>query len=196
MPLAERLCRRHLGMMVGRPRSFDRDIALDAFVDVFWTFGYEGADVDKLQQAANIQRGSFYAAFKDKPSAFVEALRRYMEYTLLPRLDMLEQEFGQRLALAEFLEAVGVFVAKQGRRGCMLSEALIHSSSHEPALRREVLRIRSNLFRKLKKLSGVMRRSHPSCWRPLLDFTRSQGLAVPESKYWPHLLWPQMRSYG
>lgn len=140
--------------MVGRPRSFDRDIALDAFVDVFWTFGYEGADVDKLQQAANIQRGSFYAAFKDKPSAFLEALRRYMEYTLLPRLDMLEQEIGQRQALAEFLEAVGVFVAKQGHRGCMLSEALIHSSSHEPDLRREVLRIRSNLFRKLKKLSG------------------------------------------
>ncbi len=148
------LRRRHLGIMVGRPRSFDRDLALDAFVDVFWSYGYEGADVDKLQQSASIQRGSFYAAFKDKPSAFVDALHRYMQYTLLPRLDMLEQDFGQRQALADFLEAVGAFVAKQGLRGCMLSEALINSSSHEPDLRKEVLRIRSQLLRKLKKLSG------------------------------------------
>lgn len=140
--------------MAGRPRSFDRDLALDAFVDVFWTHGYIGADVDKLQQSAGIQRGSFYAAFRDKPTAFLDALRRYMEHTLLPRLDMLEGEAGQRRELVEFLESVGAFVAKQGNRGCMLSEALVQSSQFDPALRRQVRRIRSDLLRKLKRLSG------------------------------------------
>ena len=133
--------------MAGRPRSFDRDLALDALVDVFWTHGYNGADVDKLQQSAGIQRGSFYAAFRDKPTAFLDALRRYMEFTLLPRLDMLEGEAGQRRELVEFLEAVGAFVAKQGNRGCMLSEALVQSPQFDPAFR-------SDLLRKLKRLSG------------------------------------------
>ena len=140
--------------MAGRPRSFDRDLALDALVDVFWTHGYNGADVDKLQQSAGIQRGSFYAAFRDKPTAFLDALRRYMEFTLLPRLDMLEGEAGQRRELVEFLEAVGAFVAKQGNRGCMLSEALVQSPQFDPALPRQVRRNPSDLLRKLKRLSG------------------------------------------
>jgi TetR/AcrR family transcriptional regulator, transcriptional repressor for nem operon len=140
--------------MVGRPRSFDRDLALDAFVDVFWTHGYEGADVDRLQASAGIRRGSFYAAFSDKPTVFLEALRRYLERTLMPRLHMLEEKPGTRRAIADFLNAVGEFVAKQGSRGCMLSEALMQSSELDPVLRREVRRVRANLFRKLKRLSG------------------------------------------
>jgi AcrR family transcriptional regulator len=140
--------------MVGRPRSFDRDLALDAFVDVFWTYGYDGADVDKLQESAGIRRGSFYAAFQDKPTAFLEALQRYLDDTLLPRLQMLDATPGTRPAIGEFLSVVGEFVASQGDRGCMLSEALVRSSELDPDVRREVRRIRTNLFRKLKRLSG------------------------------------------
>lgn len=138
--------------MAGRPRIFDRSEALDAFVDVFWTYGYAGADIDKLQTAAGIQRGSFYAAFEDKASAFREALDRYLEQILFPKLAMLETP--DKGALAEFLMTAGDFISRQGVRGCLLSEAFISVDALDPDTQEEVRNIRTRLFRRLKQLSG------------------------------------------
>lgn len=138
--------------MAGRPRTFDRSEALDAFVEVFWTHGYAGADIDRLQAAAGIKRGSFYAAFNDKASAFRESLERYLDCVLFPRLPMLATPGDA--ALPEFLRAVGEFVARQGGRGCLLSEVFISVDQLDPAIQQEVRKIRSRLFRRLKHLSG------------------------------------------
>lgn len=138
--------------MAGRPRSFDRDQALDAFVEVFWSRGYDGADVDALQAAAGIQRGSFYATFNDKPSAFVEALRKYMDAVLFPKLTMLSAPGPG--ALQAFLLFVGDFVSRQGTRGCFLSETLMSAPELKPKLREEVARIRRSLLRTLKQAGG------------------------------------------
>lgn len=146
------LLQTHLPAMAGRPRIFDRDTALDAFVDVFWTHGYAGADIDKLQAAAGILRGSFYRAFHDKPSAFVEAFARYLDDVLMPRLSMLQREDAE--ALPEFLRTVGEFVAAQGNRGCFFSETLLNVSKLDGEVREAVLCARSQLKRRLKKLAG------------------------------------------
>jgi len=138
--------------MAGRPRNFDREIALDAFVDVFWTHGYAGADVDKLQDSAGILRGSCYRAFHDKPRAFTEAFSRYLEQILMPRLTMLERTDSG--ALPEFIRAVGSFIATQGNRGCFFSESLLNVSELDGDVRKTVLQARSQLLRKLKKLAG------------------------------------------
>lgn len=137
--------------MAGRPRNFDRDIALDAFVDVFWTYGYAGADVDKLQASAGILRGSFYRAFHDKSRAFCEAFDRYNEQILMPHLTMLDRSDPD--ALPDFIRAVGGFVSAQGKRGCFFSETLLSVSELDGEVRKTVLKARSHLFRKLKKLA-------------------------------------------
>jgi len=62
---------------VGRPRSFDRDQALDAAMRVFWKQGYEGASLTALTAAMGINRPSLYAAFGDKAGLFREAVARY-----------------------------------------------------------------------------------------------------------------------
>src|SRR5512138_3569574 len=61
----------------GRPRSFDRDAALDAAVKVFWSRGYEGASLAELTEAMGINPPSLYAAFGDKEGLFLEAAARY-----------------------------------------------------------------------------------------------------------------------
>ncbi len=62
---------------LGRPRSFDRDQALDAAMRVFWKQGYEGASLTALTAAMGINRPSLYAAFGDKAGLFREAVARY-----------------------------------------------------------------------------------------------------------------------
>jgi AcrR family transcriptional regulator len=62
----------------GRPRRFDRDVALRAMMDVFWSRGYEGAQLVDLTAAAGIAPPSFYAAFGSKEAAFFEAVDHYI----------------------------------------------------------------------------------------------------------------------
>jgi AcrR family transcriptional regulator len=62
---------------LGRPRSFDREQALDTAMRVFWKQGYEGASLTSLTAAMGINRPSLYAAFGDKAGLFREAVARY-----------------------------------------------------------------------------------------------------------------------
>lgn len=65
--------------MVGRPRSFDRDVALDLALDAFWERGYHGTSIAQLTEAMGIAAPSLYAAFGDKNKLFDEAVARYQE---------------------------------------------------------------------------------------------------------------------
>ena len=61
----------------GRPRSFDRDAALDAAMAVFWAKGFEAASLSDLTKAMGINPPSLYATFGDKEKLFLEAIARY-----------------------------------------------------------------------------------------------------------------------
>ena len=63
----------------GRPRSFDRDAALDAAMQVFWEKGFEGTSISDLTKAMGLNPPSIYSAFGDKERLFVEAVERYSE---------------------------------------------------------------------------------------------------------------------
>jgi AcrR family transcriptional regulator len=61
----------------GRPLSFDREVALEQAMHVFWERGYEAASISDLTAAMGITPPSLYAAFGDKEKLFLEAIERY-----------------------------------------------------------------------------------------------------------------------
>lgn len=63
----------------GRPRSFDREVALEAAMAVFWQKGYEAASISDLTEAMGVNPPSLYAAFGDKEKLFLAAVDRYLE---------------------------------------------------------------------------------------------------------------------
>ena len=64
--------------MVGRPREFDVDQALDDAMQAFWTKGYEATSLTDLMAATGLHKGSIYQTFGDKHSLFLRALHRYL----------------------------------------------------------------------------------------------------------------------
>ncbi|GAA0774245.1 TetR/AcrR family transcriptional regulator [Roseibium denhamense] len=106
--------------MAGRPRKFDEDKALDAFMDVFWTKGYAATSVDDLQDAIGIKRGSFYSTFESKDAVFSSVLDRYVQRRTLKGLDLLDDPAGPRKGLARFLRHIGNRMAEDTRRGCLI----------------------------------------------------------------------------
>ena len=65
--------------IMGRPREFDCEKALDLALHVFWRKGYEGASMADLTEAMGITKPSLYAAFGNKEELFRKALDRYVE---------------------------------------------------------------------------------------------------------------------
>jgi len=61
----------------GRPKTFDRETALDAAMLLFWERGFEQTCVDDLAAAMGIQTSSLYATFGDKEKLFLDAIEHY-----------------------------------------------------------------------------------------------------------------------
>lgn len=76
-------------MSAGRRRTFNKDIALDKAIKVFWTNGYWGTSLRDLTDAMGIKKPSLYAAFGNKEELFISALERYVHKYGVPHLKQL-----------------------------------------------------------------------------------------------------------
>lgn len=119
---------------MARPIEFDRTKAVNRAIAMFWRQGYQATSIADLLQTMDIGRSSFYAAFKDKRSFFIECLDLWAERTLdlvqrsrsrLPPLDVLQSFFERGF--------VGASDPK-GNWGCMLVNTALEMAGVDDAL--------------------------------------------------------------
>src|SRR5271165_1163682 len=60
-----------------RPKSFDRTVAIQQAMELFWDRGYEGTTFDDLIGAMKLSPSSFYHEFGSKERLYREALNYY-----------------------------------------------------------------------------------------------------------------------
>jgi AcrR family transcriptional regulator len=116
-------------MRTGRPRSFDRDEALERAIAVFWEHGYDASSIALLTKAIGIGTPSLYAAFGDKRALFFEALDRYLRTYGAFTARALAEETDARNAVERLLrEAAAAYTRPDRPQGCLLITAATNCS--------------------------------------------------------------------
>ncbi|STQ90778.1 TetR/AcrR family transcriptional regulator [Iodobacter fluviatilis] len=119
----------------GRPRAFDRALALDKALRLFWAQGYEGTSMSDLTSALGINAPSLYAAFESKPALYSEALELY----LARQHEQITALMDQALSAREALEAMLYAAAEQYTRpdqpaGCPIASGVLRSAEANEAM--------------------------------------------------------------
>jgi AcrR family transcriptional regulator len=126
----------------GRPRSFDRETALEKAILAFWERGYEATSVADLTRVMGIGAPSLYAAFGDKQTLFQEAVLAYgTRYAAFGDRALAEEPTARGAVARTLREAAAVYTAPGHPHGCLFVHASVSCSTPEVA---ESLRARRN----------------------------------------------------
>jgi len=113
----------------GRPRAFDREVALAAAMRLFWQKGYSATSICDLTSAMGIGSPSLYAAFGSKEALYAEAIEYYARTHEAVAWGRFHAADTAREAVAAFLHdtAAGLIEAANG---CMVTLSAVGAEGH------------------------------------------------------------------
>lgn len=129
--------------LLGRPRAFDIDKALERALRVFWEKGYEGSSLSDLTEAMGINRPSLYAAFGNKEALFRKALDRYVEGTMAFVRDAINQPTARGVAERLLRSAADMVTNPHNPPGCLTVRGALSSGEEADPIRLELALRRS-----------------------------------------------------
>ncbi len=91
--------------IIGRPRGFDRDAALEAAMYLFWRKGFTATSLNDLCDAMGVGSPSLYAAFGSKEALYLEAVEHYVRTQGPPVWDKLAEGATARAGIENLLIA-------------------------------------------------------------------------------------------
>ena len=91
--------------VIGRPREFDRDAALEAAMFLFWRKGFSATSMNDLCDAMGVRSPSLYAAFGSKEALYLEAVEHYVRTQGPPVWDKLAEGATARAGIENLLMA-------------------------------------------------------------------------------------------
>jgi AcrR family transcriptional regulator len=120
--------------VIGRPRGFDIDEALERAMRVFWEQGYEAASLADLTAAMGITKTSMYAAFGNKEQLFRKAVQRYAAGPAAYADRALEEPTARAVVEALLRGAAHTSTSPETFAGCLTVQgALASSAESRPA---------------------------------------------------------------
>jgi TetR/AcrR family transcriptional repressor of nem operon len=119
---------------MARQREFNKEQALEAAMEVFWSKGFEAASLSDLTAEMGIQRPSLYAAFGDKKELFESALRRYNTWHASRiRNLLLQQEESVISSFRHLFQQIGASADEHinRHRGCFCINTMVELAPHD-----------------------------------------------------------------
>ncbi|WP_342702700.1 TetR/AcrR family transcriptional regulator [Burkholderia arboris] len=136
----------------GRPRSFDKEAALDRAMEVFWRLGYEGASMTDLTAAMGIASPSLYAAFGSKETLFRQALDRYGATEGREIWEGVERAGNAHDAMQNYLmNTARVFTRRSKPAGCLVVLSALHPAERSDTVRQTLIAMREGTVEALRE---------------------------------------------
>src|ERR1700722_10594665 len=137
--------------VIGRPREFDREAALQAAMLVFWRKGFAATSMNDLCDAMGVRSPSLYAAFGSKEALYLEAVEHYVRTQGPPVWDKLAEGATARAGIENLLIAGTESLPKSRATpaGCMAMLAAV-GDEWPAAIARVVKKVRLEVLGTLR----------------------------------------------
>jgi TetR/AcrR family transcriptional repressor of nem operon len=169
---------------MGRTKQFDRHVALDHAMELFWARGYHATSIQDLVDHLGVNRQSLYDTFGGKDELFQAVLERYRDLQGIPMRRSLEREGPVGEVLRDFFDAAIDNLMKNDGKGCLMANTTTELALHDE----EIFKICSGNARQLEAaFSGLLARAQQQGEiaddRPIVQLARflvntMNGLAV------------------
>jgi AcrR family transcriptional regulator len=126
-------------MIIGRPREFDADKALDIAMNLFWRKGYEGTSLSDLTCMLGVTRPSLYAAFGNKEALFRLVLSRYEAKVGAYRTKALKAPTSREFARQLLEGAANLYGDKRNPPGCLGVHGALACGEESDPVRRNLI---------------------------------------------------------
>ncbi|SNR44314.1 TetR/AcrR family transcriptional regulator [Puniceibacterium sediminis] len=123
-----------------REPAYDRDVALNTAMSLFWAKGYHTTSMRDLELALKMRPGSIYAAFHNKEGLFRATLELYAKRMEADLSRQIEESASPLGALQRYLLSLGGLErCEKPSTACMLVKSLLEIHEDQPELRDVVL---------------------------------------------------------
>jgi TetR/AcrR family transcriptional regulator, transcriptional repressor for nem operon len=131
---------------MARTRGFDEQQALDGAMQLFWRQGYGAASLDRLLEATDLSKSSFYDTFGNKRDLLLATLERYEAQFIGTLIEPLRRPDAGRADIVEVLRRVVAYASSPaGERGCFVNNCLVEMGPHDDAIREAARAVRDHL---------------------------------------------------
>tara|TARA_R110000868_G_scaffold29057_3_gene108175 strand:+ start:11856 stop:12467 length:612 start_codon:yes stop_codon:yes gene_type:complete len=123
--------------MMARTARFDRPVALQRAVELFWSRGYYASSMKHIEEALDMRPGSLYATFGSKSGLFSEALDAYAARSGEDFRQILDSAPSVIEGLQRYLHALAgccMGAAQAPAQACMLIKTLLEVNAEDAAL--------------------------------------------------------------
>jgi AcrR family transcriptional regulator len=127
------------GRCVGRPRTFDEELVLDAAMRAFWAAGFAGTSTEDLCAATGLGRSSLYNTFTGKRELFLASLRRYSDEMHRRASEVLGRPLPVRDRIREILQN-GVEPVPGDPAGCLVVNSVVELGDSDPEVAEQLRR--------------------------------------------------------
>lgn len=137
---------------MARPKEFNPDEALGRAMREFWVKGYFDTSIRDLVDCTGVNYYGLYEVFENKHGLYRESLKLYAQEIILPALIQLRDKTPIKARLRKTFQSLLTALASHDRRaGCMICNASIELSSHDPEINDLVLELRQQMTRAFSK---------------------------------------------
>lgn len=175
-------------MTAGRNRSFDKEIALEKAMELFWKNGYHGTSLSDITSAIGINKSSLYAAFGNKEELFDQSIQFYLnKHGVVHSAQLFKKDLSLKERVRNYLISISKVLTNQYfPKGCLICNATsemagsnlpVDSAQTIENINQQTLLTLTDFFEKEQQLGNLRDGSSPQTVANYI-LTLQFGLAV------------------